>query len=345
AYSASKAAQLSLAEAARAEAAKLAIREKLTEQAAYVSRIEGARQAAGITGSARQRMDAKLDILSRFQQFRARLPYKGTVARAEFCRAYNGHTIEVPDWVLKLYPDVSEGSIFRWEKAIQSRGLAALAGGYGNRRGTGTIDQTPEYREFVLSMLHDFPRCRPDQISAGMAARFGSTGREIPSIKAIDYWVSTWKKNNQDVYLKMLSPDKFNSRARVAVGDADENIFRLNQLWETDTTPGDVMCQDGRASIIGMLDVFTRRAKLLVCKSSTAVMVAALIRRSILDWGIPESIRTDNGSDYTSNHVQRVLAGLAVEQIICPPFQPWKKPFIERFFRTFSHDLLELMPQ
>jgi len=333
------------AQAGKAEAAKLVIREKLTEQAAFVGRIEGARLAVGVTGTARQRMDAKLDILGRFQEFRTRLPYKGTVARTEFCRAYNARQIEVPSQVIQLYPDVSEGSIFRWEKALQNRGLAALAGGYGNRRGTGAIDQEPKFREFILSMLHDFPHCRPDQIYKGMAARFAVEGLEIPSIKAIGYWVKNWKRENQDVFLKMLSPDKFNSRARVAVGDADENILRLNQLWEMDSTPGDVMCQDGRASIVGVIDVYTRRAKLLVCKSSTAVMVAALIRRSILDWGVPETIRTDNGSDYTSHHVQRVMTGLGVEQAVCPPFQPWKKPFIERFFRTFSHDLLELMPQ
>jgi DNA-binding transcriptional regulator YdaS (Cro superfamily) len=35
---------------------------------------------------------------------------------------------------------------------------------------------------------------------------------------------------------------------------------------------------------------------------------------------------------------------LRVQQVLCPPFQPWHKPHIERFFRSFSHDLLEFLP-
>lgn len=52
-------------------------------------------------------------------------------------------------------------------------------------------------------------------------------------------------------------------------------------------------------------------------------------------------MRTDNGKDYVADYIKRVFAALNIEQIICPPFSPQKKPHIERAFRTFSHSLLE----
>lgn len=68
------------------------------------------------------------------------------------------------------------------------------------------------------------------------------------------------------------------------------------------------------------------------------------MRRALLEWGLPEQIKTDNGKDYTSFHVTRVAADLGIEHELCPPFQPWHKPHVERFFKTFSHDVVPLLP-
>ncbi len=36
----------------------------------------------------------------------------------------------------------------------------------------------------------------------------------------------------------------------------------------------------------------------IVSKSSTAAAVKQVLRRSMLGWGLPEAVRTDNGKDY-----------------------------------------------
>jgi transposase InsO family protein len=128
------------------------------------------------------------------------------------------------------------------------------------------------------------------------------------------------------------------------VGDAAQQVDRLNQDWEFDSTPADVMLADGRHSLIGVIDVFSRRLKLLVSKTSRATAVAALIRAALLDWGVPETAKTDNGADYVSKHIVGVFSALQVEQILCPPFTPEAKPHIERAFKTFAHSFQELMP-
>ena len=94
---------------------------------------------------------------------------------------------------------------------------------------------------------------------------------------------------------------------------------------------------------LGGIDVYSRRARILVARTSKAVAVAALNRAMLLDFGVPEEIKTDNGTDYKSKHVTRVVASLGIKQTFCPPFQPWHKPHIERFFGTFTRDLVELL--
>jgi hypothetical protein len=129
-----------------------------------------------------------------------------------------------------------------------------------------------------------------------------------------------------------------------AFGSASEHVFALNQLWELDSSPADIMLLDGRHSLIGCIDVYSRRPKLHVSKTSKASAVAHVIRKSLVDWGVPETAKMDNGADYKSLHIRAACVALGIEQDFCPPFQPWKKPHIERFFRTFAHDLVELMP-
>lgn len=55
-------------------------------------------------------------------------------------------------------------------------------------------------------------------------------------------------------------------------------------------------------------------------------------------------MRTDNGSDYVSQRTTSIYHLLDLEQSRANPYSGWEKPFIERFFKTLSHDLIELLP-
>ena len=55
-------------------------------------------------------------------------------------------------------------------------------------------------------------------------------------------------------------------------------------------------------------------------------------------------MRTDEGKDYTSKHLTRVLADLGIVHDVCPPYTPEAKPFIERFFGTLTRDLFAHLP-
>ncbi|MFN7190353.1 MAG: hypothetical protein ACK5U4_02790, partial [Rhodospirillales bacterium] len=67
-------------------------------------------------------------------------------------------------------------------------------------------------------------------------------------------------------------------------------------------------------------------------------------RKSIVDLGMPETVKTDNGADFTSRWTSSAFAALGIRQNLCTPYDPTQKPHIERFFKTMSHELLEILP-
>ena len=139
-------------------------------------------------------------------------------------------------------------------------------------------------------------------------------------------------------------PDDWKNRYMLGWGDASAGIDRLNQEWQFDSTPADLLLAGGRHSLIGVIDVYSRRAALYVAKTSKAAAIAALTRRVLPDWGVPERVKTDNGQDYVSHHLTRIFQALGIEQQTSAPFSPWQKPHIERCFRAFARDLVEMLP-
>ena len=52
--------------------------------------------------------------------------------------------------------------------------------------------------------------------------------------------------------------------------------------------------------------------------------------------GIPEVLYTDNGSDFTSNHLEQVAVDLKIRLVFSTPGKPQGRGRSERFFRTVN---------
>lgn len=327
----------------RTEGARLALKSGLDERAAAARRETSLRQSNSLGSAGQRRMDAKLAVVQAFEIWAAGIALPLGQARIGFALAYNTlhSVIYVPAGVRAALPSVSDRSLERWQGAIRVRGITALAGAYGNRSGASKIDSQPELRDFIIAMLVQFPHARSTHVMQGLLARHSATA-SIPSIRSLERWIDSWRTANAGTLLAIANPDAWKNKQMVAFGSQSEGIERLNQRWELDSSPADIMCSDGRYSLIGVIDVHARRPMLLVSKTSKAVSVAALVRAALLDWGVPEIAKTDNGADYVGHHITRVFAALDVDHALCPPFQPWHKPHIERFFGTFTRDLAEL---
>ena len=258
-----------------------------------------------------------------------------------FVEAYNEGRIKISEEILAVIgAKTSYSTLRRIAESYQQYGLPGLALGYHNpRRGRTTLSE--EQQELVLSTMCLNPSTSSINIHKILQGRFG---RQVPSPTVISRFRSNWTSENAELWLFYRNPDEWKNKCMLAFGSASEQVTRLNQLWEADSTPADLMLVDGRHSIIGMVDVFSRRLRYFVSKTSKAVSVVALLRHCIIDWGVPEVLKIDNGKDYRSAHVTRVLDSLEIERQYCTPFQGQEKPHIERSFRTFLHGLVELMP-
>lgn len=262
-----------------------------------------------------------------------------------FCREVMAGAVDLGECVIDMLRNgngrvsLSWPSLARWHKAYREKGLYGLARRNENLRKSSV---PTHMQRFIMGMKVERPHVTLAMIMQGLCARFD--GQAIPHTSSVRRWVQKWEAKHESLMLFIRNPDEWKSKRMFATGSASENIMRLNQLWEMDSTPTDVMLTDGRHALIGVIDVYSRRFKLLVSPTSKGVAISALIRRAMLDWGVPEVIKTDNGKDYVSNHILYVLDALEIDQYLCDPFTPEQKPHVERAFGTFAHSIVELLP-
>lgn len=293
----------------------------------------------------RAKVDAIVCVLAELDAFHQASGLTKGKAVAEFVKAWNAAEIAAPADVRELLPSFSRATVYNWLKAQKEQGITGLVDTRGrHRRGTGTIDSQPDLAKYITGMMVAHPHIKAATLIKAIAAEFADAEIDQPSISRLCEWMNRWKQNNRQVFTAVTNPDAWKNKYMMAMGSASEHVIALNQLWEFDSTPADLMLQDGRHSILGVIDVYSRRTIFIVRPTSDSKGVASVIRKALLQWGVPENAKTDNGSDYKSKYVQHVFRALDIQQEFCPPFQGWKKPHIERVFKTFSHDIAELLP-
>jgi len=297
---------------------------------------------------------AKYELLRACEEFLKGGGYKGRVKEGRktwstcgvqtFLRIFKTGKLQLEKWVVEELARKGETSlcyrtITSWRDSFESDGLYGLADKYISKMESSL---SKDQRDFVEACICDHPHISGKKLHTAMEARFA--GEEIPSVWSIIRYVKKWKKINASRYLFLTNPDEWKNKYMFAVGDASEEILKLNQVWEADSTPGDIMLLDGRHTVIGIIDVWPRRARFLVSPTSKAAAVQALFRRCFLEWGQPDVAKTDNGADYTANLLVATFDALDIYHKICKPFCPEEKPHIERVLQTMSHGIVELLP-
>jgi len=330
------------AAAGRLEGLKLKLDADTAQAINDAARQEGLARYTRMGGQAKARAEARATIVAAFEEFQRTASLPPSTARHVFAVQYKEGTIQLDPEVRALVPQLCANSLNNWQKALEKDGIARLAGNYGKRKGTGKIGKNAAITDFIKGILAVTPLASGSFIQEGLKARFPDTSIDLRSVQR---WVRKWKDDNPRLYLDLQSPDDCRSKYQPATGSRYEGIVRPNQRWEMDSTKGDVMLWDGQTTsrhiIVACIDVYTRRVKFLVSRSSSSAAVAALARLCLLDWGQAEEWGTDNGADYVAAHMVRVALALGIERDVAPPFTPEHKPFVERVFGTFLHGLFE----
>lgn len=337
------------------EATRLAIAAKLTPITAVPVKAPAPvtlSLPSRFAGNGKTRAEAKATLFFLYRMFTETAGLAKTRGMEIFSVRWNAGEIKSEAWLREAIPHVSKNTLLNWERAIKKEGTARLAGDYGKgKRGKGCIDSQPEVKEIIIAMLCKYPEAAAQRVLDKLLA-FNSQRAEaglstcvLPSLRRLQAWMQDWKQTNAALFLFAKAPDKYRGRYLPSLGDFYAGITRLNQRWEYDGTPSDIMLSDGkRYVIIGVIEVYTRRLKLRVVERSTSQQVACITRDCILDWGIPETVVTDNGKEFVARQMARLFLDLNIVCDVLPPFRPDLKPAIERVFHTFSHDLLPVAP-
>lgn len=132
----------------------------------------------------------------------------------------------------------------------------------------------------------------------------------LPSIRMFQIALKEWREEYKNEILRITDPDGYRNKVEFTATNS-QTATRLNEVWQIDASPADVMLNGKRRHSIYMaVDVYSRRAIVLATPTPRAEGVGLLIRRCILAWGVPERIKTDNGSDFVARQIKRLFAAL-----------------------------------
>ena len=145
-----------------------------------------------------------------------------------------------------------------------------------------------------------------------------------------------------------------------AYSNAFELVYRReaggpNAIWQADHTPLDILLirPDGAAAkpwLTTVIDDHSRAVAgyFLSFEDPCALHTSLALRQAIwckedsrwIVCGIPDVLYTDNGSDFTSQHLEQVGADLKIRLVFSIPGKPRGRGRIERFFSTVNEMFL-----
>lgn len=317
-----------------------------------------------IDGRAGEERDARLQLVATCDRFRVISQMSVTAADDLFVRLYNRGEIDVSQWVKDCVSKISMRSMARWRAATRKQETNALAHDPAKaRKGTGVLDRAldGQLRATALAMLAANPHFTAKHVRGYLTDTYGKTLQLVkcdgevrdvpmPPLRTVQATVARWRDEHRAELLKLSDPDGYRSRMQYALR-VGAQANHPNAIWQIDASPADVMTVDGgkngnpgRANLYACIDVYTRRTVFLVSNTPTSAALGLLIRKALLAWGVPDVIKSDNGSDFTAKFIERLLDNLGVEHDLCTPFQPQQKGMVERVFKTLQHDLTVTLP-
>jgi len=139
-------------------------------------------------------------------------------------------------------------------------------------------------------------------------------------------------------------PQKQPKRGRLWLSDG--SCIRLrpehkDHVWSYDFVEDRTV--DGRKfRTLNIIDEFTReRLQIKVNRKLNSLDVIDELFKLFIYRGIPDHIRSDNGSEFTAKAVRRWLNRLGVKTLFIDPGSPWENGYIESFNGKFRDELLD----
>lgn len=178
-----------------------------------------------------------------------------------------------------------------------------------------------------------------------LASKYGRYGyRRITALLRAEGWQVNHKKVERiwrEEGLKV--PAKQIKRARLYFNDG--SCIRLrpiykNHVWSYDFVQ-ERLHNGKKIRLLTVIDEYTRKCLRIEIKPNlNATHVLEVLAELFLKEGLPDYIRSDNGSEFTAQKVQNWLKKLNVKTAYITPGSPWENGYNERFNGILRDELL-----
>lgn len=178
-----------------------------------------------------------------------------------------------------------------------------------------------------------------------LASKYGRYGyRMITGLLKNEGWRVNHKRIERIWRQEGLKvPKKQPKRGRLWLNDG--SCIRLrperkDHVWSYDFTVDRL--SDGRAfRTLNIIDEWTREClSITVSHQITAQDVLNQLYSLFIMRGVPDHIRSDNGSEFTAKAVREWLANVGVKTLFIESGSPWENGYIESFNGKFRNELL-----
>ncbi len=180
-----------------------------------------------------------------------------------------------------------------------------------------------------------------------LALQYGRYGyRRITALLRADGWCVNHKRVERIWRQEGLKvPARQPKRRRLWLNDG--SIVRLRALYSEHVWSYDFVMHhtaDGRKfRMLTIIDEYTRECLAIdVGRSLTRESVLERLANLFIQRGIPEHIRSDNGSEFTAKTVREWLKTLGVTTLYITPGSPWENGYIESFNGKLRDEFLNV---
>ncbi|XP_058027383.1 uncharacterized protein K02A2.6-like, partial [Ahaetulla prasina] len=93
-----------------------------------------------------------------------------------------------------------------------------------------------------------------------------------------------------------------------------------------------------------VVDAYSKWLEIILMKSTTAEAVITVLRHLFVTHGLPDTLVSDNGPQFTANQFEGYLAGEGIRHVLSAPFHPATNGLAERFVRSTKEALSRISP-
>jgi putative transposase len=216
--------------------------------------------------------------------------------------------------------------------------------GVTERRACGVLGQSRSTQRRVLHVREDEPRLVRRIVE--LATAYGRYGyRRIAALLRREGWrVNTkrvariWREQGLKV------PRRQPKRGRLWLNDGScvrRRAERPNHVWSYDFVFD--RTHDGRPiRMLVIVDEYTRECLAIdVARTLRSEHVLERLFDLFLRRGLPDSIRSDNGGEFTAAAVRDWLGHIGVKTLYIEPGSPWENGYVESFNGKLRDELLD----